>query len=523
MLCLLKCLTKPEYVAHAFEAVGAWLAEDADPLRLERLEAYSSHVLEDLLPTMAAKEAGKEVPENTDVLVLGEAEDEAALQAFAAALHEDDRKRFGNLLSQTGETVQGMALLRELEATGGSSFMRLVRRDGAEVYIDRERRQLLAETEQVFRDSFRVTEAELQVIHGLVIGERPRDIAERLGKSYETVRSQIKSIGEKLGASTHGEIISTIRSADTLIEKRVRRRVDAVGVARGKTLETKQGRIIEYDVFGANGGTPLLYFHDFLGGRHWPRQAENAAQEHGYRVISVSRAGFGASSPTKHTGSRALDEQVADYFSVANAEASGPILAFAEGSGMSAAYSFALAHPNRIDRIVGLNAMPPITGMWTIKHCAPGIYRNGALAALYAPKTIRLLGKLGMRRVAASNDRTAFGEVMSVSPDIIAETDQDFDAYMKDNLVDSIDGNADGVAVDCTYMAYDWGRVDERLNTRPNVVLLCNHDYPFVTTAPLERFCTQIGATIKKLNTGYARRLFDISPVLGELNAIKSP
>lgn len=518
MLCLLKCLTQPEHVAQAFEAVGTWLAEDVDPLQLETLEAYSAHFLEELLPAVAV-----EPPEDTaDTLRIDDPGDAKALERFGAALHPHDRKRFEDLLSEDGEAAPDTTLLRELAPDGAPSLIRLVHRDGAEIHIDRERRHLLEETEQVFRDSFGVTEAELHVIRGLVTGERPRDIAARLGKSYETVRSQIKSIGEKLGASTHGEILSAVRSGDALVGKRLRRPATA-DEAHGKIFETADGRLIEYDVFGAADGKPLLYFHDFLGGRHWPPQAEESARTHGFRVISVSRAGFAASSPPRRTGHRALDEQVADYALIANAEARGPVLAFAEGSGMSSAYSFALAHPDKIKFIVGLNAMPPISGMWTIKHCAPGIYRNGALAALYAPKTIRLLGKLGMKRVAASNDRTAFGEVMNVSPDAIAETDQDFDAYMKDNLADSIAGNADGVAVDCTYMAHDWSRSDERLNSRPTVVLLCNHDYPFVATPPLERFSALIGATIKKLDTGYARRLFDISPVMRELNAANDP
>ena len=108
---------------------------------------------------------------------------------------------------------------------------------------------------------------------------------------------------------------------------------------------------------------------------------------------------------------------------------------------------------------------------------------------------------------------------MSTDPDLIAETDADFDAYMKDNLSDSVVAGADGVAVDCTYMAHDWARSDERLNSRPEVRLLINRDFPFIADPPAERFSAQIGATLSKIETGYARRLFDLSRVFDALEA----
>ena len=510
MLSLLQCLTDDRRAATAFAAIGSWLDEDADPLRLAALEEYSGHILENALLAHLTE------PVEEDVRFIAcEASDEE-LAALRDRVAPDDRARLDQLAAP--DAGDGEVLLRLPQPNGGATLLCHVARADDVLEVREERRTLLETTETALCANFRLSDAELLVVRGLVLGERPRDIAERLGKSYETVRSQIKSIGDKLGASTHGEIVSAARAADAMMARAARKPASACE-ARRRLVRTADDRVVEYDVFGAEAGTTLLYFHDFLGGRHWPAVAEAEARGRGYRVISPSRAGFGRSSPVRRGGPWALTSHVADYAAVIAAESTGSIAIFAEGSGMSAAYSFALANPDAVTRIVGLNAMPPIEGRWTIPHCAPGVFRNGALAALYAPKTIRLLGKLGMKRIASSNSRQVFGEVMSTDPDLIAETDADFDAYMKDNLSDSVVAGADGVAVDCTYMAHDWARSDERLNSRPEVRLLINRDFPFIADPPAERFSAQIGATLSKIETGYARRLFDLSRVFDALEA----
>lgn len=507
MLLLLRCLTDDRLALAAFEAVGSWLNEDADPLRLETLESYADHMLSDALLAHLTEPAAEDV----EFRQIG---DVGSSDALMNRIAPEDRSRLLEFIADDG--ADGEILLRSHEEGDAPTRICHALRSGDRLELRFERQTLLETTEIALRANFRLTDAEMVVIRGLVQGERPRDIAKRLGKSYETVRSQIKSIGDKLGASTHGEIVSAARAADEMMARSSRRSA-LPAEARGRLARAPDGRVIEYDVFGATEGRTLLYFHDFLGGRHWPGAAEAEARARGFRVVSPSRAGFGRSSPVRRGGPRALRSHVSDYAAVIAAETKGAIAIFAEGSGMSAAYSFALANPDAVTRIVGLNAMPPIEGRWTIPHCAPGVFRNGALAALYAPKTIRLLGKLGMKRIAAANTRHSFGEVMSIDPDLVAETDADFDAYMKDNLADSVIAGADGIAVDCTFMAHDWARGDERLNSRPEVRLLVNRDFPLIGDAPVERFSEQIGATLRKIETGYARRLFDLTQVFDAL------
>lgn len=538
MLALLTCLTDPQHASAAFEAIGSWLDENRDPLKLATLETYSDQLLETLFAVHLKMDDAPEpqndlegAPPDVETIDLEATAPTGAARTLGDlmdAVDPADRKRLQRFAEDSDDHTE--MLLRLSNPDGPTRLCHVRRRhgdgNGRFIELRHERLSLLATTENALRSSFRITEAEMLVIHGLVEGVRPRDIALSHGKSYETVRSQVRSIGAKLGGSTHSEIVSVVRAADDLTNQASARpgltsqaqKPDSTAadarLGRGRVVKTADGRIIEYDVFGAPDGQTLLYFHDFLGGRHWPEAGEAMAAAHGFRVISPSRAGFARSSPVKRGGPRALDAHVTDYAAVIAAESDGPIAIFAEGSGMSAAYQFALAHPDAISRFVGLNAMPPIEGRWTIPHCAPGVYRNGALAALYAPKTIRLLGKLAMKRIAASNSRAVFCDIMGVNADLVAETEADFAAYMTDNLADSVRAGADGVAVDCTYMAHDWARTDELLNTRPDVRLMINRGFPFIGDAPAERFSAQIGASLEKIETSYARRLFEPTHVL---------
>jgi hypothetical protein len=94
-----------------------------------------------------------------------------------------------------------------------------------------------------------------------------------------------------------------LRSADHLIEDTSSAR--HLLMRRGKTLKTADGRVIEYDVFGAKAARNL-YFHDFLGGRR-------TADAGGKGGTAVNRAGYRCLTrrvwrlqPATRTGARAM-------------------------------------------------------------------------------------------------------------------------------------------------------------------------------------------------------------------------
>jgi DNA-binding NarL/FixJ family response regulator len=56
-----------------------------------------------------------------------------------------------------------------------------------------------------------LTTREIEVLRLMAEGSSSRDIAERLGISYATVRSHIRSMGGKLGVHSKGEAVMKAR------------------------------------------------------------------------------------------------------------------------------------------------------------------------------------------------------------------------------------------------------------------------------------------------------------------------
>lgn len=62
-----------------------------------------------------------------------------------------------------------------------------------------------------------------------------------------------------------------------------------------KYIQLHNSRKIAYCEYGDPGGQAVFYFHDTPGSRHEPLHADQAAQEHGYRLIAPDRPGIGRS------------------------------------------------------------------------------------------------------------------------------------------------------------------------------------------------------------------------------------
>jgi DNA-binding CsgD family transcriptional regulator len=70
-------------------------------------------------------------------------------------------------------------------------------------------------TEHLLAEVFGLTRAEVRVTAALAEGLAPREIGERLGVSFNTVRAQLANIFEKTGVSRQADLMRLIsRMAD---------------------------------------------------------------------------------------------------------------------------------------------------------------------------------------------------------------------------------------------------------------------------------------------------------------------
>lgn len=160
-------------------------------------------------------------------------------------------------------------------------------------------------------------------------------------------------------------------------------------------------REIAYCELGDPHGTPVIAAHGSPGSRYQLLPLHEAALAAGVRLIAPDRPGVGATSPSRDRGFDTGGEDAVallDALGVEHAAALG----FSGGAGYSLA--LALAHPERIDRVVVACGMIPGAPRSALEGRIP-IVSTLYLVARFAPRlaTAMLEGRGPFARTRAAN------------------------------------------------------------------------------------------------------------------------
>lgn len=234
----------------------------------------------------------------------------------------------------SGRTEQAMTLRIHSKVTGGPVIVRVGPVDGQGT----KPLALVMSTEQVWplgfettiQAAFGLTQAELEIVRGVTLGQSLREIAEARGRSTETVRTQMRSILAKTETHSQAELVRVMLGLMDLAMMPTEE--SAPEVVQGSLdpqvfqhIRGPDGRRLEWIEFGNPSGAPVLFMHQDLGFIRWPARAERAARLRGVRVIVPVRAGYGRSElhrPTPANGhadptpGRHLEAVAGDYLSI---------------------------------------------------------------------------------------------------------------------------------------------------------------------------------------------------------------
>lgn len=147
---------------------------------------------------------------------------------------------------------------------------------------------------------FDLSEAESQVLHGLLTGQNPASIAAARGVSVNTVRTQIRKLLEKTGTPSLADLVRQTLLICTQLEtmalagRMAGDRIDTSPEGE-RSILTSDGRLLTYRDLGDPDGRPLLFIHNMLGGTALPAVIQRTALRRGWRIIAPSRPGFGRS------------------------------------------------------------------------------------------------------------------------------------------------------------------------------------------------------------------------------------
>ncbi|MGV6839827.1 MAG: helix-turn-helix transcriptional regulator, partial [Planktomarina sp.] len=260
LLNIYECTVSPRKYSNLTQNLGAFLETTQDDTTLEQIENHS----ETIWPTLTENIAGCFETHSTQpaefvsdhVQPTGPETD--ALSKFLSTIYPNDAKRLNTYLkpeSQIKETI-----IRVVSDTDSKTLLYLVRFQNRQMHFFPMTNSIENEVEKLIVDSFNISGSEMMVLRGLVSGLSLKEIAADTGKSIETIRSQMKSLSGKMGLSRQQELASAI---STVAKMTLQTSADVQ-----QTAGTEQ--TITYTKLGDPNGKPVLFVHDFSGGRHWP-------------------------------------------------------------------------------------------------------------------------------------------------------------------------------------------------------------------------------------------------------------
>jgi pimeloyl-ACP methyl ester carboxylesterase len=150
------------------------------------------------------------------------------------------------------------------------------------------------------------------------------------------------------------------------------------------TVTTADGRTVGYAEYGIQSGAPLIVFHGTPGSRLFGRLFDEQAREHGVRIVTIDRPGYGRSDPDPSFDPADVSEIVDPVAERLDLSEFG-VVGFSGGT----PYALALAarQPKRVHMVdLVSGAVPP-----SLQETQP---RQLRLLSGMAHRTPRLLGTL---------------------------------------------------------------------------------------------------------------------------------
>lgn len=277
----------------------------------------------------------------------------------------------------------------------------------------------------ILRDLFDVTNAEVEVIRMMVEGCKAKEIAQRRAASITTVRSQLQSIFSKTGTVDQMDCVRMIYGLalmhdvdeGALVAARIEAARETAFFPRENqrhVFKLPSGRQMSYSDFGAKNGDVVLFYHDQAFGDVWFKDAAQAAKQHGLRIISPLRPGFGLT--TLYLGEASEPRDFApDVQALLNHLGIDQVTMLTLSSGLVHGLAAAALMPSRIRAITACHPLLPVLADEDLEG-TNGYNYLIPHARLHFPASLKFLCKAGFAFVMRSGP-AAFGKaVMRASP-----------------------------------------------------------------------------------------------------------
>lgn len=238
-------------------------------------------------------------------------------------------------------------------------------------------------------DIYQLTPKELRIVEHIVRGISPPNIAKTLHVSYNTVRTQLKSIYQKVDVNKQSELVNRILTgpASMLFQSHRSDEHNDQLSPLDQNITLDDGRNLCYRERGQAHGEPVLLCHSILGSRMECFDLHNDwAKRAGVRLIIPDRPGYGYSDPNPGLSYKQWYEdalQLMDKLKIKRFS----VIGYAVGGNY--ACELAVKDPERVKQMVLISAGSPLATPDDYHKATPLFMMQAQLAKHY-PQLYRL-------------------------------------------------------------------------------------------------------------------------------------
>lgn len=305
-------------------------------------------------------------------------------------------------------------------------------------------------------ETFGLTKSEIAIAQNVVDGLSAHEIAERRSRALETIRTQIKSVLQKLELRSQTELIRVFAGFSELVDaRREKMQLDDPGLRKPLFVTRDAGRQLAYECFGPSTGRVVLFLHGMLDGLPIGPRITRELMQRNIRLVGIWRPSFHMSEPDGAiTGApERFVEDIRAVMDVLGVQ-SAPILGHLGGS----IYAFAAAAllAERISGLVIVGGAVPLNDPAIIRR-QPTRQRIIGLTAKYFPASLPLLLRAGIGDFDADGGKRFIGDLYNKLPfdRPVLEADGNFALY-RDELEKGLSQGFRGFQIDAATVVRDW-------------------------------------------------------------------
>jgi DNA-binding CsgD family transcriptional regulator/pimeloyl-ACP methyl ester carboxylesterase len=273
-------------------------------------------------------------------------------------------------------------------------------------------------TGEGFSQAFNLTPVEQVIVQALIEGNTLADVAEARGRSLGTVRNQLKRMLAKLGLKSQTELICMYAGFAQISVMPSGLHAPNVPPVRTDSdahiFARENGTTLEVEFYGPVNGTPVLFFHPFMGGTLLSEAQKQLIAEQNLRFVMPLLPGFKGTTDAGEKGDR-LGEYSRDVLEVLKKLHIKDCPALCVNTSYIYALALATASPDTLAQIVVANAAVPLKTSRQFKEVSMQ-QRIPYLVSKYVPSLLKFYVRSVQAKLDAGYDEEYITKYYESSP-----------------------------------------------------------------------------------------------------------